>query len=289
MKLKLPDGVATLKSWGADPRFAFVISKLRWVRGRWRHALYIVFCCSIIYIGYSHLRQDETNHIDLFSQIADPQYTIISKTEEHRGGRLKHIDLWHYYKNDRNEIRVIFQLKEGANKGFVLLEMDVIPEYEVLLDEFSVYRHGNIANGLCIEYDKDTPLKGMVTLTFPSIEFTQLGSFSFEIPHMYSIDNTSDFTVAYSFFPSGDSTVSVSGTRDKPMDGPDYLVGHRWPDSRSVTPGTSVTVTSPFLQRQAQVSFALGAILLAIGINLITSYAYAFLGKYVRTVKSETA
>jgi hypothetical protein len=249
-----------------------------WIRKlalNWRRVLLVLSSGIMVLIGYRLMRQGPTDPVSLYS-IEDIALSESSPVGERKGrGRLKSIDLRHIYSEESNQIQVSIDLEKGESEGAVMLDFShpteiVAESLKTSIGKISAHHHVFLRNAVVIRYNSETDLhlEYIISVKIPSLNLPKLGRATFQFPNESGL-RASEFTCSYSLHPPSDATVSVAGTQGEAAAG---TVGWVWKDCSSVIHGTTVSITTPRTEKHAQELMALGAILIAIGVNLLTSF-----------------
>ena len=227
--------------------------------------LFLVASVALVIWGYTLMRESTSQTAPWISLVAD-------------SGRLASIQFRHICNENGDEIDVSYILRPGAEDGYILIRFaGVLPGYSSRSwSPPSVRRHPYFDNAYCIDYDETSILTNQHVVTFDvSPQPAPSDSVTYRIPSQSELDGRT-FTATYELYPMSDTEVSVLGT---PGDPTPHVVGLKWHNVASNFQGTSVTLRSSRTRRNAQRSLALGAILISLGANLLTSYIFSRLGK----------
>ena len=221
----------------------------------------------LIALGFFNMHDSDTS--------AD---NLIKDVKEFKGERVKEIALRHiYHSSSFNTIDVSLVLEQGNTDGSVIIETYDAVEIDNNMGKrnspISLHRSKNL---IYINYTKKAHgiYKNFLKITLPAKEKKVMGIYVFNVPDMNHIRNDKNI-ISYEFYPSFSARVNISGTIGNTIKG--RANGYKWNNLRAIDSGTTITVETPELKQKSQIALVFGAILIALGINLLTTHLYALI------------
>lgn len=238
-----------------------------------KHHIYIV-TIGLILIGIGM--------INMFDFDVAPSKTVISVSELEKG-RADSSHILHTYSNDENDIYVYLTLNNEPQSGVLIYTLPrgakIDSDYFEGTDAREVSVHfvdsGDNTN-VYVKYSNTGFVNSTMIFkaSIPANIKTVMGRYLFKLPSIANIQ----FPVSYSFHSQSSANIVVNGTQAVPAES--ISVGLSWDNLAKVKEDTTVSVGTPHLVRSSQISLVLGAILIAIGINLLTTHAYESIRKH---------
>ena len=218
--------------------------------------------------------------MNMFDIDVTPAQVLLGVSEPEKG-RVAATYVLHQYSQVSNVLSIYLTLDNQQQEGTIVYEVPkntkVISDYlNQSVDDSDLMVHmSNSERGkyIYVNYSEKAFAKNVFIFKaqVPSNEKKVMGMYIFTLPY-FSNNTKPEFPVKYAFFSGTSANVSVSGTLGEPSN--NRANGYVWENLAEIRNGTTVSVETPSLSRGSQIALVFGAILIAVGINIITTHLY---------------
>ena len=209
-----------------------------------------------------------------------PSKTLINVYEFDQG-RVASTSILHGYSKKKNDISVYLSLKNEGQQGSLMYSFPKGSELEsrYLINENTsggIKVHSvntELTLDVYVRYSEETMLieNKIFDIYLSGKEKRIMSKYIFQIPN-FDEPSKLDFPVKYVFYTESTANVSIFGSKGKKSDS--VANSYIWGDLRKTMDNTLVTVKTLSLERYSQILLIIGTILIATGVNIITSYLY---------------